>query len=200
MTSPILFYFDFSSPYGYLAALRIDALAARHGREVLWKPFLLGAVFKTTGGEPLLDMPMKGDYARHDIARTARLMDVPFRLPARFPFSSVAASRAFYWLHDRDPGEARAFAAAVFHAAFAQGKDVSNPEGVVDIAVGNGQDGEAVRAALQDQALKDRLKREVDAALEAKVFGSPYVLVDGEPFWGQDRLDQLDKWLETGGW
>ena len=74
MAEPIEFYFDFSSPYGYLGAQRIDEIGARHGRDVAWKPFLLGAVFKTTRSEPLLGIPMKGDYARVDIPRMARLL------------------------------------------------------------------------------------------------------------------------------
>src|SRR5690606_28310302 len=85
MSAPIDFYFDFSSPYGYLASTRIDAIAARHGRSVDWHPILLGAVFKATGGAPLASIPLKGPYSERDMARSARLMEVPFRLPSRFP-------------------------------------------------------------------------------------------------------------------
>ena len=72
MAAAIEFYFDFSSPYGYLAAQRIDEMVEEYGREVDWKPFLLGALFEITGARPLPDVPMKGDYARHDLARNAR--------------------------------------------------------------------------------------------------------------------------------
>src|SRR3546814_10341238 len=92
MPTPIDFYFDFSSPYGYLASEQIEALAARHGRTVAWRPILLGVVFQQTGGQPLLDIPLKGGYARHDLARSARLLGLPFQLPASFPFPSVARS------------------------------------------------------------------------------------------------------------
>ena len=106
MTAPIDFYFDFSSPYGYLAAEQIDDLAAKHGREVAWRPILLGAVFPQTGSQPLLNIPLKGDYARRDIERSARLLGISFQIPPGFPFMSVAACRAFYWLHDQDPAKA----------------------------------------------------------------------------------------------
>jgi 2-hydroxychromene-2-carboxylate isomerase len=96
MSAPIDFYFDFSSPYGYLAAEQIDALGARHGRDVVWRPILLGVVFQQTGGQPLLNIPLKGGYARHDLARSARLLGLPFKLPDSFPFMSVAACRAYY--------------------------------------------------------------------------------------------------------
>ncbi|MBI2225012.1 MAG: DsbA family protein, partial [Betaproteobacteria bacterium] len=74
MANPIDFYFDYSSPYGYFAAMKIDDLAARHGRSVNWKPILLGAVFKVTGGKPLPSLPLKGDYAKRDMARSARFL------------------------------------------------------------------------------------------------------------------------------
>ena len=200
MAARIEFYFDFSSPYGYLAAQRIDDVGAKHGREVAWKPFLLGAVFKTTRSEPLLGIPMKGDYARVDLPRAARLMGVPFTLPDPFPFMSVAACRAFYWLSDRDPAKAKALAKAVFQASFGEGRDMSGTAAVQEIAGGLGVDPGQLGAALQDPAVKDRLRAEVDEGIEKGVCGSPFVLVDDEPFWGHDRLDHVDQWLETGGW
>lgn len=200
MSEPITFYFDFSSPYGYLAAQRIDEVAARQGRTVAWRPFLLGVVFKQTRAEPLLNLPLKGDYARHDIARTARRLGVPFVLPRSFPFMAVAPSRAFYWLHDQDPEAARGLAKALYHKAFGEGGDISLPEAVAEVAAGQGVDRDALLSALQDPGVKDRLKREVDAAVQAGAFGSPMFFVDGEPFWGVDRLPDVEAWLASGGW
>lgn len=200
MADPIEFYFDFSSPYGYLGAQRIDAIGAKHGREVAWKPFLLGAVFKTTRSEPLLGIPMKGDYARIDLPRVARQLDVPFTMPSPFPFMSVAACRAYYWLLDQDTAKAKDLAKAIYHASFGEGRDMSGAGAVIEVAGGLGVDPEALGAALQDQAVKDRLRVEVETAIEKGVFGSPFSFVDGEPFWGHDRLDTIDRWLEKGGW
>jgi hypothetical protein len=84
MADPIAFYFDFSSPYGYLASTRIDALAEKHGRMVTWRPFLLGVAFKTTGQLPLVEQPLRGPYSLHDFARSARLLGVRFQLPRRW--------------------------------------------------------------------------------------------------------------------
>lgn len=200
MPDPIDFYFDFSSPYGYLASRRIEAIAAKHGRSVTWRPHLIGAVFPTTGSKPLLDIPMKGEYARLDLPRTARGLGIPFRLPKQFPFLSVAAARAFYWLTDRDPAKAKELARALYDRAFGEGEEISSAEAVIDIAANVGVDAKALRAALTDPAVKDRLKQEVAAAIERGVFGSPYIIVDGEPFWGHDKLEEIDRWLETGGW
>jgi 2-hydroxychromene-2-carboxylate isomerase len=200
MANPIDFYFDFSSPYGYLASTRIEALAAKHGRSVVWRPHLLGAVFKINGQQPLASIPLKGVYTAHDLARSARLLKVPFRLPTKFPVGATAPSRAFYWVSDRDPVLAKRLAQALYHAYFAEDRDISSPEVTAHIAAKTGVDRAALTQALKDPAVKERLRTEVDAAIERGVFGSPYIVVDGEPFWGADRLDQVDKWLETGGW
>ena len=200
MPDPIEFYFDFSSPYGYLASKQIDGIAAKHGRTAKWRPHLIGAAFKTTGSQPLLDIPMKGDYARIDLPRTARAHDIPFVIPPRFPFLSVAAARAYYWLSDSDPAKAADLARALYDAAFGEGRDIATVDTVVEVAAGLGVDKAALTAALADPAVKERLKTEVRAAIERGVFGSPYIFVDGEPFWGADKLDDIDRWLETGGW
>lgn len=200
MSKQIDFYFDFSSPYGYIASQKIDALAARHGRTATWRPILLGAVMKITGGAPLPGIPLKGDYARHDFARSAKFHGVDYRLPTAFPIASQAPARAFYWLNQQDPVRAKVLAGALYHAYFVDDINISNPEDTIAVSAKSGLDAEKVRAALNDPAIKDAVKNEVDAAIGLGVFGSPYIIVDGEPFWGADRLDQIDKWLETGGW
>jgi len=200
MAAPIEFYFDFSSPYGYLAARRIEQVVEAYDREILWKPFLLGALFKTTGARPLLDIPLKGDYGRLDLARSARRYKAPFVLPETFPFMSVAACRAFYWLNESDPKAARALIAALYDTAFGAGRSIAEATEVAAVAKNLGHDREEVLAALQEPRIKDLLRQEVEAAIAKGVFGSPYVIVDGEPFWGSDRLDDVALWLELGGW
>lgn len=200
MATPLDFYFDFSSPYGYFAATRIDALAQKHGRSTVWHPILLGIVFKQTGGAPLPSIPIKGQYALRDIERTARWFGVPYRAPSRFPVSGTAASRAYYWLAGRDAAAARAFALTAFRAFFAEDRDISAPDTVADIAASLGHERAAVVEGMGSAGIKDRLREEVEAAIARGVFGSPYVIVDGEPFWGSDRLDQLERWLATGPW
>ncbi len=195
MANPIDFYFDFSSPYGYFASTKIDELAEKHGRSVVWRPMLLGAAFKITGQQPLSTVPLKNSYMAHDLARTAKLLGVPFKLPTKFPISTVAPSRAFYWVGDRDRELARRLAQALFHAYFAEDRDISNPEVTGNVAAKLGVDKAELAQALDDPAVKERLRNEVDAAIERGVFGSPYIVVDGEPFWGSDRLDQVEQWL-----
>ncbi len=199
MPSPIEFYFDFSSPYGYLASEKIDDLAARHGRKVKWRPILLGVVFKQTGGAPLTTLPLKGEYSLHDFSRSARFLDVPYTHPETFPINTMHAARAYYWLHDNDCETARAFAHSVYRAYFRDGRDIADLAVVLELATRHGADRATLAEALNSAALKERLKAECDAALAKGVFGSPYISVDGEPFFGADRLPQIDRWLATGG-
>lgn len=200
MSDPIDFYFDFSSPYGYFASAKIDALAERFGRACHWKPILLGPAFKASGNQRLIDQPLKGAYSRHDWERMARFMDVPYRFPEPFPVASLAAARAFWWLDGQDPARAKDFARAIFAAYFAEGRDIGRAEVVVAVAAALGIDADALGAAVEDPVWKDRLKAETAAAIERGVFGSPFIIVDGEAFWGADRLWMVKKWLERGGW
>ncbi|HUL96364.1 MAG TPA: 2-hydroxychromene-2-carboxylate isomerase [Usitatibacter sp.] len=197
---PIDYYFEFSSPYGYIASQLVDGLAQRTGREVRWRPFLLGPVFKQTGQAPLVEIPMKGEYSRHDFDRSARYYQVPYAMPAKFPIGTVAALRAFYWLDDRDRAQAKRLAKALYSAYFANGRDIGDAKVVLQVAGETGVDVTALEAALADPAVKERAKAEVDAALARNVFGSPYFIVDGEPFWGCDRMPMLEEWLKRGGW
>lgn len=200
MAAPIDFYFDFASPYGYLASRCIDDIAARHGREVTWRPILLGAIFKVTGMKPNMQQPLRGEYLRHDVVRFARLLGVPFTFPEVMPINSLAAARACWWLNGTDPAAAKRLAQAIYHAHFGEGRNVEPPEAVLDVAESLGLDRAAAAAGMQDPAVKERVKREVDEAITRGVYGSPFFIVDGEPFWGADRLDQVEKWLATGGW
>ena len=200
MAQPVDFYFDFSSPYGYFASAQIDGIAARHSRTVTWHPILLGAVFKITSQQPLSTIPVKGAYAQRDFERTARLLGARFQMPGKFPISSLAPSRAFYAVTERDAALAKRLARALYDAYFAEDRDISTPEVTIEVAASLGLDGNELADAMQSSPVKERLRLEVDEAIGRGVFGSPYIIVDGEPFWGADRLDQVEKWLVTGGW
>jgi 2-hydroxychromene-2-carboxylate isomerase len=199
MAEPIAFRFDFASPYSYLAAEQIDALAARFERKVVWKPVLLGAIFKHLGTVPLTRQPGMHDYSLHDFARSARFNELPFHMPTRFPIATQAPSRAYYWLHGQDCALARRFAHAAFRAYFVDDRDISEPTTVLNIAAQLGVDPSALSSALENQAIKDRLREETDAAIALGAFGAPWITVDGEHFWGADRLPQVERWLATGG-
>ena len=200
MSEPIQFYFDFSSPYGYFAALKIDSLAAGFERQVRWRPMMLGAAMKVTGAKPLAEIELKGDYCKRDWDRLARYMEVPWTLPDPFPIATLAAARAFYWLDDDDPALAKRFAQAAYHTYFGEGRDITDPETVAGFAEPLGIDRDALLTAVRDPAIKQRLKDETAEAIGNGVFGSPFIVIDGEPFWGADRLWMIRRWLKSGGW
>lgn len=199
MSEPIEFYFDFSSPYSYLASGLIDDLAAKYGRKVKWRPMLLGVVLQKTGQPLLVNVPLKGEYSMRDFSRSARYYGVPFKFPAKFPLSTVSAARAYYWLHGQDCLKARSFAQAVFRAYWGDGRDISDMAVVSDVAAGLGIDSAALAAGIGTPEIKERLKVETDTAIARGMCGAPYFVVDNEPFWGADRLPQIEKWLQTGG-
>ncbi|MBI2977514.1 MAG: 2-hydroxychromene-2-carboxylate isomerase, partial [Rhodospirillales bacterium] len=152
------------------------------------------------GNRPLADQPLQGAYCKRDWDRLARHMKVAWRMPTPFPIATLAAARAFYWLDDKDPGLAKRFARATFDTYFGNGRDITAPETVADIAAPLGVDRAALLAAVQDPAVKERLKQETAEALRRGVFGSPFFVVDGEPIWGSDRLWMVKHWLREGGW
>jgi 2-hydroxychromene-2-carboxylate isomerase len=198
---PIEFWFDFSSPYAYFAALEIGDIARKHERDVLWRPILLGPVFQVTGMQSLSLTPMRGDYARHDWARTARRLNVPFRVPAVHPIISTTAGRAYLWIEERDPEHAVTFGLSVFRALYADNLDVRDRKNVLALAEQCGvADVGGLEMALPSDNLKERFRSQTCAAIARGVFGSPFFFVGSEPFWGHDRLALMDDWLASGGW
>jgi 2-hydroxychromene-2-carboxylate isomerase len=200
MADMLEFWFDFSSPYAYFGALEIEALAAKHDRRVLWRPYLLGVAFKTTGMQPLIKMPLRGDYAQLDWARSARRAGIDFTLPASFPTATIAASRMCYWLEGERPDLLGRYVLAVFRAYFSDGRDIHDEAGIIDITAALGVDRQQLPAALASSAIKGRLRSMTEEAVARCIFGSPFIIVDGEPFWGADRLAMVDEWLRRGGW
>jgi len=202
MPAPLAFYFDFISPYGYFASLRIDELAARHGRAVDWRPMLLGvAVLKVMGLKPLLDTPLKGDYIRQDVRRQARRLGIRLGRDLNASVGNpLPPARAFYWVKQHQPQLAVPLAHALFHAFWAEGRDLSTPEAVAGIQLPAGLDADALAAGAASDEAATLLRTAVAASIQAGIFGSPTVVVDDEPFWGADRLRDVDEWLACGGW
>lgn len=198
MPAPIEFYFDFSSPYSYLASEQIEPLAARYGRAVTYRPTLLGAAFRISGQRPLTEIPLKGAYSRRDFARSARFAGIAFCMPEPFPISTVQAARAFLFLQGQQPESATRFLHCAFRAYFVQGRNISDAEVLRTVLEESGVDAQAALEATGRAEIKDALKSAVDESIGRGVFGAPYLLVDGEPFWGSDRLPQVERWLAAG--
>lgn len=199
----IEFFFDFISPFGYLASLRIDRLADKYARDCDWTSILLGvSVLKVMGMKPLPQTPLKGDYLKHDFRRYARRHGIRIgRELGTEPSNPLPAGRAFHWVKHTAPGLAKPFAAAVLAAYWRDGADIGRVETLEGIAGKIGLDPAALRDAVTGERGKDLLRRAVDRSLERGVFGSPFFIVDGrEPFFGVEKMELMEEWLSSGGW
>ena len=205
LAAPIDFYFDFISGYGYFASLRIEAIATRHGRSVNWHSMLLGvSVMKVMGLKPLLETPLKGEYVLNDAARYIRQHRLTVTRKISDPMMDPRpAGRAFYWVRRHHPGREAAFARGVLDRYWRLGRDLSDPQEIAAVASANPSLGIDAKTLMDGQASdesRDDLRSAVAASIERGVFGSPFIFVDGEPFWGSDRLELVDAWLGQGGW
>lgn len=197
MADTLDFYFEFSSPYGYLASTQIEALAAETGLQLRWHPILLGPMFKAMGSAPLTHVPLKGDYALRDFRRSAMLAGIPYVQPDPFPVATVAAARAALHALKRHPGQAAGFIKALYRAYFVDGRRIDQADVVLEVAAESGLDAAEVADAIGSDAVKTALKTEVEDAIARGVFGSPFMLVGDEPFWGFDRFDHVRKWVSS---
>ncbi len=192
------FYFDFSSPYSYIASEWVEALAARHGRTVSWRAILLGATFQAAELKSPVSYPLKREYSFIDFERSARFAGVPLKMPEKFPIATQNAARIFWWLNSNDEARASAWARHCLRAYFARGVDLSDPSALRGLCEEFGLDGAQAQDICGDPAWKAALKAANDAAIAHGVFGAPFFIIDGEPFWGNDRRAQIERWLEKG--
>ncbi len=195
MTHTLDLYWDFSSPFSYLGATQAEALAARTGATLVWRPMLLGAVFKALGtaDAPILTWSdVKRNYVFKDLARWAEHWGVPFRFPSHFPMSTVKALRVWLAL----PEERRsAFLHATFRAYWGEDRDISD-EATLRALIGEGADDVLAKCATKE--VKDALFAATQHAIDAGVFGAPTWVVDGkELFWGQDRIVLVERALHA---
>lgn len=198
---PIAFYFDPISPFGYLGSVQIERLAARLGRQIEWKPVLIGVtILKVMGLKPLPETPLKGDYLRHDALRLAQFLDIPFRYHGLTGVNSIAALRAFLLLKERDDGLGKAFAQRIFDRLWVRGLDITSTDEVAEEAAKLGIDAVSLKRDIATDRAKDALRQQVDAAIHAGVFGVPYFVVDGESFWGVDRMWMIEHWAKHHSW
>jgi 2-hydroxychromene-2-carboxylate isomerase len=199
MKRPIDFWFDFSSPYSYIANEWIDAVAARHARRVRRHAILLGVTFQAAELKSPVSYPVKREYSLRDFARSARFEGLPYTMPERFPIPTQNAARVFWWLHDTQGEDAAAaWTSAALRAYFTRGVQLDDAAALKALVAEAGFDAEVAAAAWADPDWKARLKRANDEAIAAGVFGAPSFGVDGELFWGNDRRPQIERWLATG--
>jgi 2-hydroxychromene-2-carboxylate isomerase len=191
------FWYEFSSTYSYPAAMRIERLAEDAGVEVVWRPFLLGPIFKAQGihDSPFNIFATKGRYMWRDLARTCEAEGLPLKLPpVRFPQNGLKGARLA--LVGEADGWTRAFSRAVFAANYAEQKDISEDATLGAILRALGVDAEAALAEANAPPVKERLKDQTAEAAARGLFGAPSFTIGDELFWGNDRLEAALEWAK----
>jgi 2-hydroxychromene-2-carboxylate isomerase len=178
------FFFDLSSPYSYLAATQVQPLADKTGAALIWRPMVLGAVFKATGNEMPARVPGKARWMGNDLQRWAEHYGVTFRFSSHFPANTIKAMRLVLV----DDAKAGAVAMAGFRAMWADDRDLTDDGVLRSIAEMGGLDPAAAMQAIETPAIKDKLRANTDEAVARGAFGAPTMLVGDELFWGNDRL------------
>ncbi|MCA0199379.1 MAG: 2-hydroxychromene-2-carboxylate isomerase [Proteobacteria bacterium] len=196
MSAPIRFYFDLVSTYSYLAIGRIDDLAARYGRKVDWIAVSLGHIFQSLEIKPPPFIPARLKYNTIDLLRSAEFAGVPFKIPDPFPFDAKVSRYAFWSLKARDPRLARDFAIAVMTRAFGEGRNITTAAEVADACGHLGLSLADIETAAANPAAKRAVVEAMDSAKADGMIGAPFMVLDGEPFWGADRLEHLERRLK----
>jgi 2-hydroxychromene-2-carboxylate isomerase len=196
--STLDFWFEFASTYSYLTAARIGAVATAAGVTVRWQPFLLGPIFQKQGwsDSPFNLYPAKGRYMWRDLERLCEGYGLPFRKPSAFPRNGLLAARIC--CAGRDEPWLPGFVEAVYAANFARDRDIGEPNVLAGVLDALGVAGEAVVAEAGTPEIKQRLRDQTDRAGELGIFGAPSFAVDGEIFWGNDRLGDAIAWARLG--
>ncbi len=180
------FFYDYASTYSYLAHRPIEELAERHDAELVFKPMVLGFVFKATGNSMPAAVPAKAAYMVHDVRRWVRHYGVPFHMPSVFPVNTIRALRTA--IAALEEGVFPAFHHAVMQAYWANDQDIGDGEVLTALATRAGLDGVRLVARTEELAIKDKLKANTDEAIRRGVFGAPTFFVGDQMFWGNDRL------------
>ena len=197
MTHPqahaIEFFFDIGSPYSYLAATQVGAVAERTRTAVSWRPFLLGAVFKASGNEMPARIAAKARWMLEDLRGWSRLYGVPFQMASRFPLNTLRTQRALCALALIAGEQAvPAYALALFQAYWVDDRDVSADAELAALANAAGLDGAAIVAAIDAQPTKDALRAHTENAVARGSFGAPTFFYGDAMFWGHDRLPLIE--------
>ncbi len=193
----LTFWYEFASTYSYLTAMRIEDVCRKAGVALVWRPFLLGPIFKDQGWDtsPFNIYSAKGDYMWRDLARQAEAYGLPkISRPDPFPQNGLLAARIATMGADTPWGPA--FTRSVYDAQFAHGAQISDPALLAGLLDGIGQNGqEIMERAQNDQSIKEQLRNRTREARWLGIFGAPsFITEDGDIFWGDDRLEQAVAW------
>ena len=189
MSKTLEFFFDLGSPATYLAYTQLPALCAATGTQLVYKPMLLGGVFKATGNASPITVPAKGRYMFEDLARYARRYNVPLQFNPHFPINTLVLMRAITGIQLHHPERFQDFVDCLFRALWVESRHLGDPTVVAAVLTEHGFNPDDVVALANDETVKAALKDNTEQAVQRGVFGAPSMFVGNQLFFGQDRLD-----------
>lgn len=189
MSKTVEFFFDLGSPATYLAYTQLPKICAQTDSQLVYKPMLLGGVFKATGNASPAMIPAKGRYMFKDLDRYAQRYDVPLKFNPHFPINTLMLMRAVTGMQVRHPERFQTFIDCLFSALWVEGRNLDDPATVAAVLTENGFEPNAVLALTADEHIKTVLKENTEQAVQRGVFGAPSMFIGDELFFGQDRLD-----------
>lgn len=196
MTKTVEFYFDVGSPAAYLAWTQLPKICADAGAKLVYKPMLLGGVFKDTGNAPPINIPAKGKWMLADLARYADYYGVPLNFNPYFPINTLFLMRAAAALVTAEPERFEALIAAAFNAIWVDEKDMGDSQVTAQVLAEAGFDPQTLVELTQQSATKEALIKLTAEAVQRGVFGAPTCFVGEEMFFGQDRMDFIQRALQ----
>ena len=189
MSKTVEFFFDLGSPATYLAYTQLPKICEQTDSQLVYKPMLLGGVFKATGNASPATIPAKGRYMFQDLDRYAKRYGVPLKFNPHFPINTLMLMRAVTGMQLRHPERFHAFIDCLFHALWVEGRSLDDPATVAAVLTRNGFDTKEVLALTADEDVKAALKDNTEQAVQRGVFGAPCMFIGDQMFFGQDRLD-----------
>ena len=189
MSRTVEYFFDFGSPTSYLAWTQLPRIAAEAGAEIVWRPMLLGGVFKATGNASPVTVPAKGRWMNGDIARWAKRYGVPFRFNPHFRINTLTLMRGAVGLQMRQPADFMRYVDLIHRAMWESPVNLGDPMVLAATLTAAGFDAEAFMAIVADPEVKARLVANTEEAVARGAFGAPTFFVGEAMFFGQDRLD-----------
>lgn len=189
MTQTLEFFFDLGSPATYLAWTQLPALCQATGATLVYRPMLLGGVFQATGNASPATVPAKGRYMLTDLQRHARRYGAPFVFNRHFPINTLGLMRGAMGYLTKQPEDFPRYLDAMFRALWVENRNLADPTVVAEVLLQSGLNPEPFETMLQDDEIKNTLKANTDEAIQRGVFGAPSFFVEGELFFGQDRLE-----------
>lgn len=192
----IEFWYDFASTYSHISAQRIEGVASEAGLPVRWRPFLLGPIFHSQGWgtSPFNLYPVKGRYMWRDMERLSSLLHMKLRKPSPFPANSLLAARIA--LQGEAAGWIAPFTKAVFEAEFCEGANIADADVMRGILTDLDLRADPILERARSEEIRNRLKAQTETAQRLGLFGAPSFIVEGELFWGNDRLEEAVRWAE----